>query len=182
MSKEETKLYLDDEETGLSRETSHPNFTEHFSEEFYYDCVDDESPFGNDNGADTLYELEDLFKSGDYEGKILGLPKKIVSVKGIIGNNQLEVNIKDELLENNFYLADLSAIHFDDIDRRLYLLSDESALLGRIDDKKDFKKYLDLMDNEISSKMKNSEGITRDKEGNIYIVSEPNLFFSIKKE
>lgn len=38
------------------------------------------------------------------------------------------------------------------------------------------------MDNEISSKMKNSEGITRDKEGNIYIVSEPNLFFSIKKE
>ncbi|MCG3717268.1 SdiA-regulated domain-containing protein, partial [Aliarcobacter butzleri] len=30
-------------------------------------------------------------------------PKKIVSVKGIIGNNQLEVNIKDELLENNFY-------------------------------------------------------------------------------
>ena len=108
-------------------------------------------------------------------------PKKIVSVKGIIRNNQLEVNIKDELLENNFYLADLSAIHFDDIDRRLYLLSDESALLGRIDDKKDFKKYLDLMDNEISSKMKNSEGITRDKEGNIYIVSEPNLFFSIKK-
>jgi L-ascorbate metabolism protein UlaG (beta-lactamase superfamily) len=42
--------------------------------------------------------------------------------------------------------------------------------------------FLDLMDNEISSKMKNSEGITRDKEGNIYIVSEPNLFFSIKKE
>ncbi|WP_123378027.1 SdiA-regulated domain-containing protein [Aliarcobacter butzleri] len=109
-------------------------------------------------------------------------PKKIVSVKGIIGNNQLEVNIKDELLENNFYLADLSAIYFDDIDRRLYVLSDESALLGQIDDKKDFRKYLDLMDNEISSKMKNSEGITRDKEGNIYIVSEPNLFFSIKKE
>ena len=40
MSKEEIKLYLDDEETGLSRETSHPNFTEHFSAEFYYDCAD----------------------------------------------------------------------------------------------------------------------------------------------
>ncbi len=79
MSKEEIKLYLDDEETGLSRETSHPNFTEHFSAEFYYDCADDEAPFGNDNGADTLYELEDLFKSGEYEGKILALPKKIIS-------------------------------------------------------------------------------------------------------
>lgn len=79
MSKEEEKLYLDDEEEGLSRETSHPDFVAHFSEEFYYDCVDDEAPFGNDNGADTLYELEDLFKSGNYEGKILSLPKRIVS-------------------------------------------------------------------------------------------------------
>ena len=79
MSKENDKLYLDDEETGLSRETSHPNFVEHFTEEFYYDCADDEAPFGNDNGADTLYELEDLFKSGDYKGKVLSLPKKIVS-------------------------------------------------------------------------------------------------------
>ena len=79
MSKEKEKLYLDDEETGLARETSHPNFVEHFSEDFYYDCTDDEAPFGNDNGADTLYELEDLFKSGEYEGKILLLPKRIVS-------------------------------------------------------------------------------------------------------
>ena len=38
------------------------------------------------------------------------------------------------------------------------------------------------MDNEISSKMMNSEGITKDKEGNIYIVSEPNLFLSIKRD
>ena len=79
MAKEESKLYLDEEETGLAREASHPNFVEYFSEEFYYDCADDEAPFGNDNGADTLYELEDLFKSGDYEGKIFTLPKRIVS-------------------------------------------------------------------------------------------------------
>lgn len=109
-------------------------------------------------------------------------PKKIVSIKGIMQNNQIEVKVKDELLENNFYLADLSAIHFDDVDRKLYVLSDESALLGRVDDKKSFRKYLDLMDNEISSKMMNPEGITKDKEGNIYIVSEPNLFLSIKRD
>ena len=79
MSKEKEKLYLEDGETGIARETSHPNFVEYFSEEFYYDCSDDEAPFGNDNGADALYELEDLFKSGDYEGKILALPKRIIS-------------------------------------------------------------------------------------------------------
>lgn len=73
------EIYLDDEEEGLSKETSHPNFVNHFTEDFYYDCGDEEAPFGNDNGADTLYELEDLIKSGDYKGKFLTFPKKIVS-------------------------------------------------------------------------------------------------------
>lgn len=73
------KVYLDDDEVGLSRETSHPNFVNHFTEDFYYDCGDEEAPFGNDDGADALYELEDLIKSGNYEGKFLDLPRKIVS-------------------------------------------------------------------------------------------------------
>lgn len=109
-------------------------------------------------------------------------PKQIVSIKGIMTNSNIEIKIKDELLENNHYLADFSAIHFDDIEKRLYILSDESGLLGKVDDKKDFSMYLDLYDNEISSKMTNPEGITKDKDGNIYIVGEPNLFLSIKRD
>lgn len=54
--------YFDDEEEGLARETSHPFFVEHASEEFYFDCTDDFSPFGNDSGSDTLSSLEEWYK------------------------------------------------------------------------------------------------------------------------
>lgn len=45
----------EDEELGeLSPENSHPNAAAILTEEFYWDCGDDNSPFGNDTGADTL--------------------------------------------------------------------------------------------------------------------------------
>ena len=55
-------FYFDDEEEGLSRSTSHPGFVSRFTEEFYYDVLDDFSPFGNDDGADTLFELQDWYR------------------------------------------------------------------------------------------------------------------------
>jgi uncharacterized protein YfeS len=54
--------YFDDEEEGLARETSHPFFVEHATADFYYDLADEFSPFGNDAGADTLFNLEDWYK------------------------------------------------------------------------------------------------------------------------
>lgn len=109
-------------------------------------------------------------------------PKKIVLIKGLMNNSEIEVNINNKLLDNNTYLADFSAIYFDSIKRTFYILSQESALLARVDDNKDFSKYFDLNNNEISSKMVNPEGVTKDNEGNIYIVGEPNIFLSIKKK
>ena len=65
------ETYFDDEEIGTDRKTSHPNFVEAFNDNFYYDCTDEEAPFGNDNGADTLYELEDYYRNGNY---VMNLP------------------------------------------------------------------------------------------------------------
>lgn len=60
-----SRIYIDDEEVGLHRMTSHPNFRMHFTEEFYYDCGDEEAPFGSDEGNDTLaYICEDIRKKG----------------------------------------------------------------------------------------------------------------------
>lgn len=109
-------------------------------------------------------------------------PKKLFSIKGLLGTNSNEIKIKDEILENNNYLSDFSAVHFDKKERKLYILSEESLILGRLNDKNDFDRYFDLKSNKISSKMTNSEGITTDTEGNIYIVGEPNHFLSIKKD
>ncbi len=55
--------YFDHEEgDGPSRKTSHPNFVKAMTADFYYDCVDEYSPFGNDDGADMLYHLEDWYR------------------------------------------------------------------------------------------------------------------------
>ena len=51
--------YFDDEEYGLSPLTSHPIFRKYFSDEIYYDCGDEEAPFGSDEGHDAFSELEE---------------------------------------------------------------------------------------------------------------------------
>lgn len=77
-----TKFYFDDEEgEGPSRETSHPNFVKVLTDDFYYDCTDEFSPFGNDDGADTLFNLEDWYKEN---GK---LSKPVKFVKDYIDEN-----------------------------------------------------------------------------------------------
>jgi len=53
------QLYFDNDEDGLNILTSHPVFRQFFSDDLYYDCANEEAPFGNDEGSDTLYELQD---------------------------------------------------------------------------------------------------------------------------
>ncbi|MEM6844704.1 MAG: WGR domain-containing protein [Bacteroidota bacterium] len=56
-------IYLDDEEIGPHPLTSHPEFRENFKADFYYSCFDEETPFGSDEGSDTLAQIaEDLRK------------------------------------------------------------------------------------------------------------------------
>ena len=57
-----TILYFDDPDVGLARETSHPAFARIAAQDFYYDCGDDFSPFGNDDGSDTLAALEEWYQ------------------------------------------------------------------------------------------------------------------------
>lgn len=54
--------YFDTDEWGPHPLTSHPAFRTYFSDEFYYDCGDENAPFGSDEGSDALHELQDLFR------------------------------------------------------------------------------------------------------------------------
>lgn len=65
-------LYFDDPEgVGPARETSHPAFVKIIREDFYYDCMDEFSPFGNDDGADTLFNLQDWYEEhGDFRDPV----------------------------------------------------------------------------------------------------------------
>ncbi|MBD9632520.1 WGR domain-containing protein [Pseudomonas sp. PDM19] len=58
--------YFDDEEVGLHRLTSHPRFVAHFADDVYYDCCDEDAPFGSDEGSDALGELANCVRTQKY--------------------------------------------------------------------------------------------------------------------
>lgn len=58
----DNRFYFDDEEIGLHVKTSHPNFQEHFTDDLYLDCGDEEAPFGSDEGSDTLADMQELVR------------------------------------------------------------------------------------------------------------------------
>jgi uncharacterized protein YfeS len=55
-------FYFDDEEFGLHPLTSHPHFREHFFDDIYYSCGEEEAPFGSDEGSDTLADMQELVR------------------------------------------------------------------------------------------------------------------------
>ncbi|WP_018344242.1 hypothetical protein [Cytophaga aurantiaca] len=72
------KFYYDDPEgDALAKETSHPNFVKNMTADFYYDCTYDFSPFGNDDGADLLFNLEEFYQEKKGKGIIKWLFKTI---------------------------------------------------------------------------------------------------------
>lgn len=70
--------YFDDPEFGPHRLTSHPKFNEHFSDELYQDSPNEQSPFGSDDGADTLHDLQDALQA-DTGLDLLVFPEQLVT-------------------------------------------------------------------------------------------------------
>lgn len=56
-------FYFDDEEMGLHPKTSHPNFVEHFIDDFYYDSMEEAAPFGSDEGSDVFSILTENLRN-----------------------------------------------------------------------------------------------------------------------
>lgn len=71
------RLYIDDEEYGLHPMTSHPRFAEHFSEDFYYNEVDEETPFGSDEGNDTLAFIHEAIRKNPHFD-FCSFPQKLI--------------------------------------------------------------------------------------------------------
>lgn len=59
---EDGHCYFDTDEYGPHPLTSHPVFRAYFLDDIYYDCMDEEAPFGSDEGSDTLHELFETFQ------------------------------------------------------------------------------------------------------------------------
>jgi uncharacterized protein YfeS len=98
------KLYFSDkkeEEEALKLENVHPNFLDLLRSIFYYDCTDEFSPFGNDDGFDQLYHLEDWYRDKKGENNIIKWLYKTINAFGFkitseAGSKILEPEILDQ--------------------------------------------------------------------------------------
>lgn len=83
----------------------------------------------------------------------------------------------------NLIMRNLSALHVDQKTGHLLALSAESHLLLELDEKGNKVSFMSLIRglNGLDKTIPRAEGVTMDDEGTLYMVSEPNLFYSFKK-
>lgn len=111
-------------------------------------------------------------------------PMKLYEIRGlkrsVNGSFDLEILDHDDWIRDSVFASDLSAVHFDARTGHVALLSDESKRIMELDgDTGELIAYRDL-DSEFAGLGKSvpqGEGMTFDDRGNLYIVSEPNLFY-----
>ena|SRR3990167_2369006 len=83
----------------------------------------------------------------------------------------------------HLFLRDISSLSYDARTGHALVLSDESRLLLEVDARGEPVSFISLSGgfNGLHRGIKQAEGVTMDAEGNIYIVSEPNLFYVLSK-
>jgi uncharacterized protein YjiK len=91
---------------------------------------------------------------------------------------------KQRLVNDNLIVRNLSALYADQKTGHLLVLSAESHLLLELDEKGNKVSFMALVRgfNGLSQTIPRAEGVTMDENGTIYMVSEPNLFYTFKKK
>ncbi|MCU1718035.1 SdiA-regulated domain-containing protein [Pseudomonas sp. 5P_3.1_Bac2] len=90
----------------------------------------------------------------------------------------------ETLPSSKLFLRDISSLTYDARTGHSLVLSDESRLLLEVDAKGRPISFISLARgmNGLRGGIAQAEGVTMDAEGNIYIVSEPNLFYVLHKD
>ena len=109
-------------------------------------------------------------------------PMRLLTIDGLLDAKR-NISINDPLDLSRYSFDDLSGLHFDHHSGNLLVLSDESKLITEINAQGDTVSFMDLEAgfNGLSSSVPQAEGITMDDEGNLYIVSEPNLIYRYQR-
>ncbi|MEZ5528437.1 MAG: SdiA-regulated domain-containing protein [Porticoccaceae bacterium] len=114
-------------------------------------------------------------------------PMQIIEVSDFQKNLNMglfpEIHNHSELVDTNLFSRDLSSIVLDQETGHLILLSDESQLLIEMTDKGEVVSFRSLSMGfaGLKNSIRQAEGVTLDEEGNLYIVSEPNLFYRFER-
>lgn len=110
-------------------------------------------------------------------------PRRLYEIRGFKANLRGDPNLtvidRDAWVRNKNFAADLSSVEFDERTGHLVLLSDKSKLMMELDQDGNLVSYRSLWG--VFAGLKQSvpqgEGVTFDGDGNLYLVSEPNLFY-----
>lgn len=88
------------------------------------------------------------------------------------------------MTSGHLFLRDISSLSYDARTGHALVLSDESRLLLEVDEQGEPVSFISLARgmNGLQRGIAQAEGVTMDADGNIYIVSEPNLFYVLRKE
>lgn len=91
---------------------------------------------------------------------------------------------KHKIANDNLIMRNLSALYADQKTGHLLVLSAESHLLLELDEKGNEVSFISLVRglNGLTHTIPRAEGVAMDERGTIYVVSEPNLFYSFKKQ
>lgn len=98
--------------------------------------------------------------------------------------SQTLVGDKQKLANTKLDMRNLSALTIDPRTGHLLALSAESQLLLELDEKGEPVSFMTLLGgfNGLKNTISRAEGVTLDENGNLYMVSEPNLFYRFEKQ
>lgn len=112
------------------------------------------------------------------------MPRQLIKLSGFVESSDISISTPFSLEENSFDGDDYSGVHYDDQTGHLLLLSDESHQIVEVNKNGVEISRLDLSRGSagLNDDVPQAEGITMDKDGDIYVISEPNLFYRLKSK
>ena len=98
--------------------------------------------------------------------------------------SQTPTGDKQKLASKELDMRNLSALAIDPRTGHMLALSADSHLLLELDEKGEQVSFMTLLGgfNGLKDTIPRAEGVTMDEDGNLYVVSEPNLFYRFEKQ
>ena len=113
-------------------------------------------------------------------------PLRILEITGFpSGEQRLNLHVADDLKrDRRLFVRDLSSLQFDERSGHLLALSDESRLVVELDVDGRPISTLSLLRgmHGLTRSVPQAEGLAMDEAGDLYLVSEPNLFYRFTKK
>ncbi|MCW3147076.1 SdiA-regulated domain-containing protein [Stutzerimonas stutzeri] len=115
-------------------------------------------------------------------------PRKLYEIRGIraslAGRMDLKIIDREAWIEDKDMASDLASVHFDERTGHLVLLSDEAKMMLELDANGRMVSFRSLWSGfaGLQRSVPQAEGMTFDRRGNLYLVSEPNLFYAFERD